>query len=219
MKILSFDLSSKCIGVTAAVLEKKTVKKMQTTSIIPPKFSATSLGFLATKKPIKLSTGRKIMSYVYRGETTVTAEEKKKRDNRVRDAKNNFVIEDISQKIEKLICGFEPNLILVEKNEIFNGILTSILLARINGVLMGIAGAHKIEVKEFHVQEVRKPYNVMKLVAKFVDGKSSEELKEIPDISKRAIRKLMEEKYNHEFLTDDESDSCIVLDYYINYKM
>lgn len=216
-KVLAFDLSSKCIGVVAAAIEDNKVEKIQSTSIVPPRFSPSSLGFMNAKKKITTASGKQMSCYVYKNETSVTFQEKRKRDKQVREAKNAFVINDISQKIDALITNFKPDKILVEKNEIFNGILTSILLARINGVLFGIANLHNINVVEFHVQEVRKPYNVMKLTSDFVKGKTSEELKDIPDITKRAIRKLMETKYNHEFLTDDESDACIVLDYYINY--
>lgn len=91
------------------------------------------------------------------------------------------------------------------------------LLAKVMGVLHGVAGSKEIPIEEYRVSEVRSPYNVFKLSLKFADGKTSDELRMVPDISKRAIRVMLEEKYNIKFLSDDESDACLVLDYYINY--
>jgi hypothetical protein len=106
----------------------------------------------------------------------------------------------------------------VEKNEIFNGILTSVLLAKCMGALQSIAGVRRIPLVEYRVNDVRAPYNVFQLVLSLLDGKSADEIAAIPDKAKRAIRVMLEEKYCISFHTDDESDACLLIDYHLNYK-
>ena len=215
-KIMSFDLSTKCIGCVSCAISNETLIAFYSAPIIPPQFNASELGFLKTKK--KLSCGiETINSWAKPGEKKITKQEKKKRDVFVREHKDVFVLAYISRKIEELISVVNPDIVVVEKNEIFNGVLTSVLLGRVNGVLHGICGPKNIPVYEYHVQDVRKPYNLMERTAEFISGKTSEELSKIPDITKRVIREMMERIYSTTFLSDDESDACIVLDYHLKY--
>jgi hypothetical protein len=116
-----------------------------------------------------------------------------------------------------MIDKINPDLILVEKNAAFNGILTTVLLAKVMGSLLGIAGFKGIPVKEYPVITVRKHHNVADLVKEFVRGKTAQELQALPDITKAALRDLMFKKYGKYgiiFQTDDESDACVVFDYW-----
>jgi hypothetical protein len=213
---MGFDLSSSCIGVVTARIENDKVVKILSCPIIPPPFNASQLGFLSSKKKLPTKTGEKILTYAKPGETVITKEEKAKRDSFVRSQKDLSVLANISKSISNLTDNIKPDLILVEKNAIFNGILTSILLAKIIGVLHGIAGRIGTEVKEYPVNKVRSIINVGKLVKEFSKGKTDEELKAIPDVTKRALGDLMSKIYNIKFKTDDESDACVLFHYYFN---
>lgn len=218
MKIMSFDLSSSCIGVICAdVNSQNEVVNIMSAPIIPPKFNPEELGFKRYKEKLQ-KNGQSITSWVKPGENWVSPNEKKHRDAAVRSRKDVFVLQYISQKINDLVSAIKPELVLVEKNEIFNGVLTSVLLGKIMGVLHGVCGALGIPVEEYKVQQIRKPYNVMKLVLEFSKNKSPEALRRIPDLSKAAIRNMLSFKYPHIcFETDDESDACLVFDYWLNY--
>ena len=216
MKIMGFDLSSSCIGcVSMNINDAGVVDKVFSTPIIPPKYQ--SPNYLKSKKYLTSNKGP-ILTWAKSGESKITAQEKKHRDVEVRNEKDLCVISYISREMDEIIGRVTPDLIIVEKNEIFNGILTSILLAKCMGSLQSIAGIRKIPIIEYRVNDVRAPYNVFKLILSMIDGKSADELKKIPDKAKRAIRMMLEEKYNIGFQTDDESDACLLIDYHLNYR-
>lgn len=223
MRIMAFDLSTKIIGVVAAEVDvtvsgEKIVRKVTSVPIVPPTFDVTTLGFKKTKKRVHTKNGKSISSYVYkdgRDGDIVSETEKKTRDRLVRGQKDIFVLEEIGRQIEEKINVVQPNLILVEKNCIFNGVLTTVLLAKVMGVLLGVAGAKHIPVEEYAVNEVRSVFNIPRMLKEFSEGKTETELKAIPDVTKRALRAKMEDIYDIKFLTDDESDACVVFHYWL----
>lgn len=215
MIVMAFDLSSTCIGCVVAEVNNKTVARIKSCPITPSAFDVTSLGFLKTKQKVE---GKKALTSWVRHKGEVVSEaEKKRRDALVRSSKDVSVLAQISQAMGDLISQIKPDLIIVEKNEIFNGMLTSVLLGKVMGTLHGIAGMLRIPIKEYRVSAVRQPLGVSKIVSDFAKRVNPEELRTIPDITKRALRRHMEEVYNTKFLTDDESDACVVLNYWINY--
>jgi len=213
---MSFDLSSRCIGVICARIEDRKIINILSCPIVPPKFNPASIGFSSSRKKILTSKGKEINTYLKPGETTISKQEKKQRDSYIRSQKDLFILKNISKSIDTLVDGIKPDIILVEKNSIFNGVLTSVLLGKVAGVLLGLAGRLSIPVIEYPVKKVREPYNVGSLIKEFAKKHSEEELRKIPDITKRALRELMEEKYKINFQTDDESDACVVFDYWYN---
>jgi hypothetical protein len=216
MKIMGFDLSSSCIGcVSVKTDDDARVVKIFTTPIIPPDYHSEK--YLRSKKYLETNKGP-LLSWAKPGEKKITKTEKHKRDVEVRNEKDLFILAYISREMDEIIGSVEPDLIIVEKNEIFNGILTSILLAKCMGSLQSIAGVRRIPIIEYRVNDVRAPYNVFKLVLSFADGKSADQLSSIPDVTKRAIRVMLEEKYQINFHTDDESDAALLIDYHLNYK-
>lgn len=216
MTVLAFDLSTKCIGLIAASIENRKVKKVLSIPIIPKAFSPEVLGYCKSKKSFLTKKGKKIYAYLKPTETSVTEAEKKKRDREVRGAKDIFILEQIGKELREKIETVSPDVILVEKNCIFNGILTTVLLAKVMGVLLGVAGSMNIPIEEYAVNEVRSVFNVAKICKEFTENKTESELKSIPDITKRALRVKMEEKYKTKFLTDDESDACVVFNYWVD---
>ena len=212
---MAFDLSTNTIGVVAATVEGKTVQMIRSCPIIPPRVDATQLGYLYSKKKMPTPRGKSVNTYVRPGETTVTEAEKKRRDVEVRHHKDIQVLTHIGGQIDQLVRAVRPDLILVEQNCIFNGILTSVLLGKVMGTLLGVAGALSIPCREYPVQVVRKhldPFTAVQALARRMDP---DEYMRIPDKTKRALRLILEEKYGIQFQTDDESDACVVLDYWI----
>lgn len=219
MIVMSFDLSSVCTGVVAVNIEDEKIKLMKSCPVIPPKFSAENLGYLKSKRKVFTSKSevQQINSYIKPNEHYVSKTEKKKRDVEVRRAKDLFVLKYIGDKLNELICGIKPDIIMFEKTEIFNGILTSVLLAKIGGLLIGLARSNKCDVIEIKVKEARKILPLTKIIKDFTEDKTDKELLKIPDITKRALRVFMENKYKGMGLkcsTDDESDSVVVFNFW-----
>ena len=158
MKVLNFDLSTVCIGVLAVAIDPNTkkIKLMKSCPIMPAKFDPSSLGFMKSKKKLPTKNGEEeINTWCYKGEKTVSKAEKKKRDIRVREEQNKFLLSQISRSIGEIIDTVQPDLINVEKNAMFNGILTIELLAKVMGTLIGIASSKGIPFNEYKVQTVR----------------------------------------------------------------
>ena len=215
MRIVSFDLSSVCIGVVVAEVEGSAVTKIASTPIVPPRFNPEKLGFNKSKKKVYTAKGKLINTYVKPDETQVSEAEKKRRDRLVRSQKDIETLQYIGKEIGDILRGVRPDLILVEKNAIFNGILTSILLAKVMGVLLGVAGELHVPVQEYTVAEARSCFNVTQLTHRMVSMLSEEEINTIPDTTKRALRMELERIYPVCFKTDDESDACVVFHYWL----
>ena len=220
--VLAFDLSTACVGVVAGVIdkEKKIPMLVKSCPIIPKKFSPEQLGYKKSKKKLPTpKSGEFLNTYYKEGETTITKTEKMRRDREVRIQENLFILDYIGKQISVIVDTIKPDIIIVEKNEIFNGILTSVLLGKVMGVLIGIASSHSIPLKEYKVSKVRGIIDLTETVKKFVESVTEDELRKVPDITKRALRKLMESKYGQyglECKTDDESDACVVFNYWLN---
>lgn len=220
MVVMSFDLSTACIGVIVTrINDDKTIDKMLSCPIIPNKFSPECLGYMKSKKKLPTpKSGELLNTYYKEGETTITKAEKQRRDREVRGAKDIYVLQQISKTMGELINSVKPDLVLVEKNVAgYNGMLTIVLLAKVMGTLVGICGMLGIELKEYPVNTVRKILNVAQLVNTFTKNRTPEELIKIPDITKRALREKMSELYGQfgvRFQTDDESDACVVFNYW-----
>ena len=203
MIVLAFDLSSVCIGVFVAEIRSDKVLKASSCPIIPPKFNVEELGFKKTKVN---------NCYIKYKDEVVSKTEKKRRDTLVRRSKNDFIKKKISEDITNIVTNISPDLILAERNQIFNGVLTSVLLGEIMGVLEGIAGGLSIPLEKYSVQEVRKDLNVSKLVKEF---SKIHDVTKYKDVTKAAIAEVMSERYDIEFSTCDESDACVVFDYWM----
>lgn len=223
MKVMSFDLSSKCIGVIACEIDNnKQIIKMRSCPIIPPKFDPSTLGYMKTKKKLPLKNKEQyVNTYWKKDEEYITKKEKQNRDREVRYQKDIFVLQNISRTMNKLISAINPDLVIVEKNEIFNGVLTSVLLGKVMGTLISITGICNIPLEEYKVTEARSIFNIKEILINFKNSHTSEELMAVPDVTKRALREEMESVYGQcglKFQTDDESDACVVFHYWYNEK-
>lgn len=218
-----FDLSSVCIGVIAAELDASyKIKTMRSCPIIPPNYDPTILGYMKSKKKLPTIKGKEMINTYWReGETVISKTEKQRRDNEIRAHKDIFVLQNISKTMSDLITVITPNEIVAEKNAIFNGILTSILLAKVMGTLVSITGVNGILFNETTVAVARSDFDIPKLLREFQKRHTPEELMAIPDITKRALREEMERLYSQygiKFQTDDESDACVVFHHWYTEK-
>ena len=219
MKVMSFDLSTACIGVIAAEINHtRNITKILSCPIIPTKFDPSTLGYLKSKKKLITAKGESLNCYVKAGETHVSKAEKARRDREVRGQKDIYVLADISRVMGSMINAIKPDLILVEKNVAnLGGQLTTVLLAKVMGTLLGIAGMLGVPLKEYAVNKARSVLNVSDLVKDFAYNHSPEELKNVPDITKRALRVEMQRrygKYGLKMQVDDEGDACVIWNYW-----
>ena len=211
MKIAAFDLSSVCSGVTFADLKGENIIFLKTFSI-QPHFSmneaAKSLGFLHSEK---IPTTQ-IRSWVKESGEIVSRTEKKKRDVAVRNALNAQIKKYISIEIEKTVKNLMPDLILVERNESFNGVLTTKFLAEIRGILEGVATEQPII--QYSVAEIRKKFDLAQMTQEYVKQLSPGQMRGQKDITKTVLKNYLEEKYGVQCANTDESDSLAVFDHY-----
>ena len=219
MKILSFDLSLARTGVAFAEINDGAVSNVSTVSIIPSadeRRLIEGLGFLYSKQKIDTKNGGSYQAYVtHKGERPPYAE-KKKRDVAVRNAINMGKRNSLAEQIKLLFDKVKPELVLVERNESFNGILTTKLLAEARGILEGACVGAKI--KQYSVAEIRKNIDLVSLTRKFVNYLSYTGDPFPSDITKSALKHYIEEKYCICPTNTDESDACMVLDCYLREK-
>lgn len=216
MRIMAIDSSSVCSGIVLAdTLKDGSVLKVGSAPIIPSKFDVTALGYLKTKK--KMPNG--FLSYVRNKDETVSKTEAKKRNVEVRHKQNNHKAKDIGNQLSYLIKNTKPDLVLIERNRIFNSQLTSVLLGEVMGIVEGVCASCSIDLEKFTVEEMRKSINSTKLVKEFSQKKTEQELFSMGDVTKEAIKDYMVEiygKFGFNPTTLDESDACLVFHYWLN---
>ena len=215
MRIMAIDSSSVCSGIVVADVKDNKLVKIGSAPIIPSKFDITTLGYLKTKK--KMPNG--FLSYVRDKDETVSKTEAKKRNVEVRHKQNNHKAKDIGHQLSYLIKNTKPDLVLIERNRIFNSQLTSVLLGEVMGIVEGVCASCGIDLEKFTVEEMRKSINSTKLVKEFSQKKTEQELISMEDVTKEAIKYYMIEiygKFGFNPTTLDESDACLVFHYWLN---
>ena len=157
MITMTFDLSSTCIGVTFAQIDKK--KKIiygETLPIIPKKPDGTDVGY-TTKKPKKLeSKGNTYTGYLKPGEVLISKAEADRRKRSFKNLEHNTLLRNIGIQCGRFLNKIKPDIVAIEKNKAgFNGILTTKLLAEIAGGIYFYCGAHAIEMYDWDEATVR----------------------------------------------------------------
>lgn len=215
MRVMAIDSSSVCSGIVIADVNNLNLVKIGSAPIIPSKFDVTSLGYLKTKR--RMPGG--FLSYVKNKDEKVSKTESKKRNVEVRHKQNNHKAKDIGSQLSYLIRETKPDLVLIERNRIFNSQLTSVLLGEIMGIVEGVCASHNINLEKFTVEEMRKSINSTKLVKEFTNKKTEQELFSMEDVTKEAIKDYLVEiygKYGFAPTTLDESDACLVFHYWFS---
>jgi hypothetical protein len=212
MIVMTFDLSSKCIGITFVQLDDKEIKYGKTIPVIPEKIDGKHLGFQT-----KTITRR---GFLKPGETKTTKKEQIFRLRIFKNTRHNSLLTNIGKQVGRFLLEIEPDVIAIERNKSFKGILTTKLLAEIAGGLYFWAGAFNIPMYDWDESVIR---------AKIRKDISDVELSH-PISNKIALdtkweiqcrlRKYFEEQHPGIFdfsnMTLDESDSLAV--FYYLYK-
>lgn len=217
MITMSFDLSSVCIGVTFAEIDKdKNITYGKTLPIVPKTFDPRTHGF-TTKSPKMIgSRGKNFKGYLKEGEFSISQEEAKNRISYVKNAAHNFMLRDIGSQCGMFMDKLKPTAVSMERNSSFNGILTTKLLAEIAGGLYFYCGAKDIPLFDYHEATIRS--RIRKDIKEFSyekDGKKALDTKwEIYCRLRSYFSKMDNTLFDFDKMTMDESDSLAVFYYY-----
>lgn len=219
---MGFDLNTRGTGIAAAKIEDNKIKTAKVADATTKQFDASTLGFMKSKKelPTSKNGGKTHMTYYKPGEIYVSEANKKKRDQIVRNTRNQYYLDKMGRQMVAVLSNVKPDLVLIERNEMFRGIMTIEVLAKLTGILIGECVSLGIPYELHNVNSVRKPYNVPQIVSDFARTISPGELKGLKDVSKSAIRWHLERKYSDiglKILTTDGSDAFILIDYRLNF--
>lgn len=137
---MCFDLSSTCIGVTFAQMKNQRLTYAKTLAIIPKKLTAKDLGY-TTEKPKKIdSRGNQFLGLLKPEEYTISKKEAERRISEYKQFVHRELLKNIGDQCGLYLEKINPDIIAIERNKSFNGILTTKLLAEIAGGIYFIAG-------------------------------------------------------------------------------
>lgn len=152
---MCFDLSSSCIGITFSQIQNRQLKYIQTLAIIPQRPSAKDLGY-TTKEPKKVySNGREFLGLLKEKEYVISQKEAKKRIAEYKNFSHRYLLNNIGKQLGYYIEKVKPDVIAIEKNASFNGVLTTKLLAEIAGGIYFFAGARGIIMYDYSEATIR----------------------------------------------------------------
>lgn len=212
MIVMAFDLSSSCIGVTFVQLKGTTIKYLKTIPIIPVRPSGLDFGY-TTKKPKRIAyEGNEFLGYLKEGEFSISRAESDRRKRIMRSLEHSHLLRNIAKQCGYYLEKVNPDVILIEKNKSFNGILTTKLLAEIAGGIYFYSGMRDIAFFDYEEATVRA--RIRKDITEFdleKDGKVAIDTKW--EIYCR-LRAYFKDLVDFDNMTLDESDSLAVFYYY-----
>jgi hypothetical protein len=155
MIAMCFDLSSTCIGVTFAQLKDEKLHYLKTMPIIPKRPSAKELGY-TTQEPKKIHfRGNSFPGLLKSGEFEISKEEAGRRMADFKNFSHRSLLKNIGEQCGYYLDSIKPNVIAIERNKSFNGVLTTKLLAEIAGGIYFYCGAKKIPLYDYDEKTVR----------------------------------------------------------------
>lgn len=155
MIAMCFDLSSTCIGVTFAQLKSGRIRYAQTLAVIPEHPSGKNLGY-TTQKPKEIHyNGNKFKGFLRPKELYISKEEADRRLRHFKNYAHREMLRDIGKQCGRFLEKIQPDVIAIEKNKSFNGILTTKLLAEIAGGLYFYTGARNIPMFDYDEATIR----------------------------------------------------------------
>ena len=203
--VITFDLSSSLIGITYGIVEDRKVTSVRTEGIVPRKPNGKDYGY-TTLKPKKI--GRGYPAFLLPGEHHISKAEADRRNKFIKHDAHRQLLLNIGEDIGERVESFGPSKLFIERNESFNGVLTTKLLAEIAGGLFFYSGLARVPFEDFNAATVRKtvrdtiPLSRQERVLK--DGTLALETKlEI----KERLRKVYGHMMDFDDMTTDESDS------------
>lgn len=152
---MCFDLSSTCIGVTFAQIKNNKPHYIQTLAIIPQKPSGKDLGYTTMDTKEIHYNGNRFKGFLKPGESYTSKEEANRRISEYKNFSHRELLKDIGKQCGRFLEKINPDVVAIEKNKSFNGILTTKLLAEIAGGLYFYTGAHNIPMYDYDEATIR----------------------------------------------------------------
>lgn len=225
MRVIAFDINTKFTGLWVVEEDKDgNILEIHTATLIVDDFKVKDhTEYMESKKQLPYNKTHSGVhnTYYKKGETYVSKKEKELRDREVRHKRNNYQILKMSTKFSETLRMVKPDVVILERNEMFRGIMTIEVLAKLNGTLLGECAHMGIPYEQFSVNAIREPYNIPRLIKQFSEKHTPEFIASRSDLSKAAIADFLEEKYKTygvKFSTYDESDAGLAYDFWKNHK-
>ena len=140
---MCFDLSSSCIGTIFAQTKGEKITSLHRLAIIPKRPTGVDLGYTTKKQKTIDSNGKSFKGFLKPGEYAISQAEAKRRNAEFKVLEHRYLLNDIGKQVGYYLGKVKPDIIAIERNKAFNGILTTKLLAEIAGGLFFYAGAMK----------------------------------------------------------------------------
>ena len=215
---MAFDLSSTCIGVTFAEVSmtSKKITYGKTLPIIPEELDPRELGYTTKQEKKVAFNGKEFKGFLREGEFSISMAEADRRRRYIKNYRHNYLLRNIGKQCGKFLNKIKPEVIIIERNSSFNGILTTKLLAEIAGGLYFYAGAHGIQLFDYPESTVRA--KIRKDITEFSyeqDGKKAVDTKwEIYCRLRSYFEKEHPGTFDFKTMTMDESDSLATFYHY-----
>jgi hypothetical protein len=157
MIAMCFDLSSVCIGVTFAQIDSATfsITYGQTHAIIPEKPNPKWAGYAHAAPKILTHGEKKYKALLYHNEKYISMNEAAKRLAEFKNSSHNLLLRNIGEQCGRFLDKVQPDIVAIEKNKSYNGILTTKLLAEIAGGIYFYCGAKQIKLYDWDEATVR----------------------------------------------------------------
>lgn len=219
MIVMTFDLSSTCIGVTfAQINDDKKITYGQTLAIIPKKLDPREYGFTTLAPKQIASGGKNFKGYLKPDEFSISHQEAKNRSAYLKTQMHSFLLRDIAKQCGLYLNKIKPDVVCIERNSSFGGVLTTKLLAEIAGGIYFYCGATNTKMFDYHEATVRA--RIRKDITEFsyvseLNGMQAIDTKwEIYCRLRAYFQKEYPLLFDFVKMTMDESDSLAVFYYY-----
>lgn len=209
MFVATFDLSSTLIGMTIAQFDKDKLVYVKTIPIFPKRIDGTDVGF-STKTPKKIGDGYK--AFLREGEHHISKAEADRRNAEFKVLKHRKLLLNIWEQVGMYLTKVRFNVMIIERNSSFNGILTTKLLAEIAGGLYALAAMYQAEFYDLHESTVRSfirkdlPYETLEKDGVVIVGPKWE--------MRQRLEPAYREHIDFEKISLDEVDSLVLFHYY-----
>lgn len=206
--VIAFDLSSSRIGVTTATVAGDHITHVKVEDIVPRKFTGLDYGY-RTKTPKKIGSG--YTAFLKPDEYHISKAEASRRQSEFKTAKHRDLLLDIGKQVSAYVAQMDLELILIERNMTFNGVLTTKILGEIAGQVHYLAASKGISFESCNVHTVRK------LIRDNISLSREERVQEDGSIAletKAEIKARLKKVYGHlidfKKMSEDGSDSLAV---------
>lgn len=209
MYVATFDLSSTLIGMTIAQYQGNEVVYVKTIPIYPKRIDGTDVGY-TTKKQKTIGDGYK--AFLKPNEHHISKVEADRRNSEFKVLAHRELLLNIWRQVGDILMKVKFNVIIIERNSSFNGILTTKLLAEIAGGLFSIAAILRAEFHDLNESTVRAfirkdlPYETLEKDGQIIVGPKWE--------MRQRLEPAYREHIDFENISLDEVDSLVLFHYY-----